>query len=842
MAVDPFEINRYVFKLLQTLLLRVVRFKTIPELGGALVLSHDKPVFYALHIRQFSALLVLDEAVNQLGLPSATNAGSAATNAGSAALAGDPASVLPRSRFFFLTRRGQPSPLQRDAYRYSDRLTRLVQMACVDASRDIQIVPVSIFWGRSPINQDSLIKALFADNWVTPGFFSQGLRLLIHGRQTLLKFGTPISLQASLGENRDAGVALRRIARLLRAEFKRERERVLGPNLSHRQVLVNDVVASATVQDGIASEAIEQKKNPVTVELRARKLAFEIASDYSYPFIRAYDIGLSRLWNRIYDGVDIHGFDDIPKVANGAELIYLPCHRSHIDYLLLSYVIYQRGLQIPHIAAGENLNLPVIGALLRRGGAFFLRRSFKGDALYGQVFGEYLHTLIARGFPIEYFVEGGRSRTGRTLPPKLGLLAMTVESWLRGPTRPIVFIPIYIGYERVFEGNSYAAELAGQAKKRESVMGVVRSLRSLREQFGRVHVNIGEPLRIEDYVSLNEPDSKSSVSRLARSVVTRINSALVINPINLIALALGNGSSAGIDAALLEHLIDGIQSLMRTVPYSNRQQMTLMNGRQIIDYGLRLATIQRAPAISIGQIEADPEKAKLLGYFRNNIVHAVAIPSLLAALMVRHESIELSRLRRLTARIYPYLRAELFLWRDPEQLDAHIEELLTAMTAQGWMVLQSEDGSPGTPGMTVTMALQPSDLRERAALQRFARIMHGPLERYFLLIGLLANAEATGLTTDWVQERYLRLAQRLPSQFDDPLNLSNLQASLRTLLNVLLESGELRESGPSLIVSAELIAAHDDALWALPDEISLMLSHPDKLPAPSSERTRQAHS
>ncbi len=593
---------------------------------------------------------------------------------------------------------------------------------------------------------------------------------------------------------------------------------VLGPNLSHRQVLVNDLVASETVQGAIAAEAIEKQVDPVTVELRARKLAFEIASDYSYPFIRAYELGLSRLWNRIYNGVEIHRFETIQKVAAGAELVYLPCHRSHIDYLLLSYVIYHRGLQIPHIAAGENLNLPFIGALLRRGGAFFLRRSFKGDALYGQVFGHYLHTLIARGFPIEYFVEGGRSRTGRTLPPKLGLLTMTVDSWLREPTRPIVFIPIYVGYERVLEGETYSAELAGQAKKRESVAGVIRSLRALREQFGRVHVNIGEPIRIEDYVSADDPDQKSSVSRLARNVVTQINSALVVNPVNLIALALGRGSGTSIDARLLEHLIGRIQSLLESAPYSERQQITTLSPQEIIAYCTRLGTIHQPAEASDERILAEPEKARLLGYFRNNVLHAVAIPALLAALIVRRELVGQQQLRRMTARIYPYLHADLFLSRDTDQLDAYVDQLLAQMTAQGWVVRESGNHPEQAAYRSSSAPL------DRAALQRFGRVMQGTLESFFMLIALLAKSGSGRMLTGAQEERYVQLTQRLNALQEDPGPAPNHQASFRAMIAALSRSGELTESDGTLSIGEALIADARDAIWLLPDEVGLMFA------------------
>ena len=142
-----------------------------------------------------------------------------------------------------------------------------------------------------------------------------------------------------------------------------------------------------------------------------------------------------------------------------------------MDYLLLSYAIYQRGYAIPHIAAGVNLNLPIVGRLLRKGGAFFIRRSLRGSALYTIVFMKYLAAMMARGHSIEYFIEGGRSRTGRLLPPMTGMLSMTVRSYLREPRRPVVFVPVYFGYERIWKGRPTSASCPASRRRRRLVRG-----------------------------------------------------------------------------------------------------------------------------------------------------------------------------------------------------------------------------------------------------------------------------------------------------------------------------------------------------------------------------------
>ncbi len=112
----------------------------------------------------------------------------------------------------------------------------------------------------------------------------------------------------------------------------------------------------------------------------ARTYAYEIAANYSHPFVVFMSGVLGRLWNRLYDGVELVNFSSLQSVDEGSEIVYVPCHRSHMDYLLMSYVVYHKGFAVPHIAAGINLNMPVIGSFLRRGGAFFLRRSFGGNA------------------------------------------------------------------------------------------------------------------------------------------------------------------------------------------------------------------------------------------------------------------------------------------------------------------------------------------------------------------------------------------------------------------------------------------------------------------------------
>ena len=287
-----------------------------------------------------------------------------------------------KRQFFFLERARRIAATARERYGHSPLMVDLVRAVIADTSADVQIVPVTILWGRAPDKQDSILKALFAETWRAPGRLRQIIAVLLHGRQALVRFGAPLSLRELLEEEADEARALRKLSRLLRVHFRRQREVAIGPDLSHRNTQVDILLDAPAVRAAMAAEAAAKQISEAEAQRRARAFALEIASDYTYGVVRAFVLFLTWLWTRLYDGVEVRNFEAVTRIAPGQGIVYLPCHRSHIDYLLLSYVVHGRGLTPPHIAAGENLNIPIVGPLLRRGGAFFLRRSFKGCLLY----------------------------------------------------------------------------------------------------------------------------------------------------------------------------------------------------------------------------------------------------------------------------------------------------------------------------------------------------------------------------------------------------------------------------------------------------------------------------
>ena len=300
----------------------------------------------------------------------------------------------------------------RNAARAPRFLVQLVGAAALHPQFDVDLVPVAIFWGRAPHKEESWWRLWFSEDWILVGRFRKLLGVIFNGRNTLVYFGEPIRLRDCLEEGLDAQRGTRRALRSLRIELRGQRASTIGPDLSHRRTMVLQILKTQAVRQAVRKEMRTRHLERRQALLLARKYALEIAANYSQAFVTFMAMALGRLWNWLYDGVEFEHVENLSGVGDGAEIIYVPCHRSHMDYLLLSYIVYRKGFAVPHVAGGENLNLPVIGRFLRKGGAFFLRRSFKGDALYPAVFAKYLAFMMARGHSLEYLSRAAAAAPG----------------------------------------------------------------------------------------------------------------------------------------------------------------------------------------------------------------------------------------------------------------------------------------------------------------------------------------------------------------------------------------------------------------------------------------------
>lgn len=580
------------------------------------------------------------------------------------------------------------------------------------------------------------------------------------------------TLVAAADGNREV---VRMLQQQLTIYLDKQRASMLGPDLSDRRNLVDKLVYSPAIKHAIEMEAAEKGTSVRDARSQARGYANEMVNDYSHSIIRGFYKFLTWLWTQLYDGVEVHHFERVRDLATDYELIYVPCHRSHVDYLLLSYVIYKRGLSIPYIAAGDNLDVPVLGPLLRGAVAFYIRRSFRGNALYTAVLREYMHTLITRNTPIEYFIEGGRSRSGRLLPPKMGMLAMTVHSQLRQTNKPVVFIPTYIGYERIMEGGTYIGELKGKPKESESLIGLLKVGRKIERIFGNVHLSFGTPLHLSDFMTkfdvpanslpsdrTDSPlDEKASamVDNIGVKVMQHINKAAVITPVSLLSLVLLSAPKAALDENSCREQIALYQGLAQQLPYADDTVITDMTPQEIIDYGIKLKLIERTPHILGDIIQVAGKQAALLSYFRNNILHVFILLSFLSALVARNGRIKRSRLDSIAEQLYPFLQGELFLYYPAHGLAETLNKKVDSLLSHGLIVELGDD----------TLSVPESNSKCYQQLQVLATPVGQSLERYFMTLALLAQQGSGNLTESEVVDLCHLLGQRLSVLYADDI-------------------------------------------------------------------------
>ena len=209
-----------------------------------------------------------------------------------------------------------------------------------------------------------------------------------------------------------------------------------------------------------------------------------------------------KIWKQLYLDVSVNtdGINLIQKAKKYGSIIYLPTHRSYIDFLILSYMCYHRHIPIPYIAAGEDfLGIALVRYFFRKAGAFFLRRSFNGDRLYTAIFSTYVTQLLIDSQALEFFIEGTRSRSGKMLHPKLGLLNIVTASYLDQKTKNCILVPISINYERTMESNLYSSELEGNKKHKETLSNLFKSRSVLQTNFGQISIHIDQPIYLNEY-------------------------------------------------------------------------------------------------------------------------------------------------------------------------------------------------------------------------------------------------------------------------------------------------------------------------------------------------------
>lgn len=523
-----------------------------------------------------------------------------------------------------------------------------------NCDRPIYLIPQILFLSNAPNRATPSVPDVLLGSTENPGAARRVIvSLKGKDKRVFMDFSEPVSLVDFLSKPEIISLAEGDQALGLRQELKnifiRHRQSVTGPVLKNREEIIESILTSKKVEKILEEEMMETGKNLQAVRKRAKSSLDEIAANYSMGWIRAYSAVLSPILNRLFDGmvVDQEGLSELRKASKKGPVILVPCHKSHLDYLILSYIFYHNNMPCPHIAAGKNLSFWPLGTIFRGGGAFFLRRTFRGDKLYAQIFASYMEKLLSEGFNIEFFIEGGRSRTGKLLPPKMGLLAQILSAYANGAVPDMSIIPISLGYDRILEEKSYLHELSGGEKKPESVGALMNARKSLKVRYGKVYVNFNRPIPLRAYFSERGIDPFSMkretlheiCNDLAYRCIHDINQVSVVTPYGIVAGALLNIFHPTVIYSQLVEVMDTY------LGYLNRMKTRLADTLQVNPaYALRQvaeAFIQRGFVESAPKEDSKEDfrmilvenKRPILDYYKNNVI-AFFIPAAYTALAI----------------------------------------------------------------------------------------------------------------------------------------------------------------------------------------------------------------
>ena len=417
----------------------------------------------------------------------------------------------------------------------------------------IFLAPQLLVWQRDPERSRTRIIDEFFGDPDAPGRIRKLLSFILNHRRAFVQSGEPVNVReflTSQPSQRDD----RLLAELLRLRidksFQTEQRVIRGAPIKPPKQLREEILNDPEVMRDIAALSYETKRSITEVRAEANENLKEIAADYSMGMLSALSLFLTLLWARIYEGIEVDedGMERIREAGRKSPIVIVPSHKSHIDYLLISYLFYRNGLIPPHIAAGANLSFFPLGVIFRGSGAFFLRRSFHGQPIYASIFRHYFRKLIRDGHWLEFFLEGGRSRTGKLLPPKFGLLKHVLEAVADGLQPDVVLMPTNFGYERLIEEKAYRKELEGGEKKAESPVEVLKATSVLVHKYGRIRIQFGQPMSVRELLAENNalmPAATRDPKAFDRAlkvcgyrILGGINAAAVITPTSIVSAVL----------------------------------------------------------------------------------------------------------------------------------------------------------------------------------------------------------------------------------------------------------------------------------------------------------------
>ncbi len=621
------------------------------------------------------------------------------------------------------------------------------------SDRPVYLIPELFVWEKSRERLKPAVLDYIFGSPEAPGFLHSVVAFLRNYRRAQFRIGEALDLRRFILERPalpDAQVA-RKVRGALYHHLSRETRAVFGPPPKSVDRLIDEALRDRTLNRSLQDYAAEAQRRMEQVVAEARRAIESIAARPSATVVGLAAPVLHWVFNRIYDGIDVDeaGLERAMKSAARAPIALCPSHKSHVDYLVMSYVLWNRGYSVPLVAAGSNLSFFPLGPFFRRGGAFFLRRSFRGDKVYAAAFRAYIKRLVHEGMHQEFFLEGGRSRTGKLLTPKLGILSWEVDAVLEGASNDIHFIPVSIDYEKVVESSSYSAELAGAEKKPEDIRALLSAPKVLRSNYGRIHLRFDEPISLLEFIQarglspteITEGQKKALVRALGNRIIYGISRVSTLTPHALVSAALlshrGRGAPAGElteRIAMLRRIAEEegspISPLLRGAPASPTMAGPIQDAMSLLIEGesVRIEEVKGEPIYVLAE-----EQRSHLSYYKNSLMNLLA-PRSIAATAVLSSSPATREEVQQTALILSRLLKFEFVYRVGATFEVLFSEALEGLRRAGLVDVEKDRVSPAGTVQRDSLSFLADLLRDflegylaaALALQDLAR--QGPME------------------------------------------------------------------------------------------------------------------
>ena len=422
---------------------------------------------------------------------------------------------------------------------------------------DVWMQPLRIAWlPTSHSGSNRSLQDFFYGRIAEPGRIRR--RIIAKHRPERLAYvvGTGAGLHELRERQTEANVAeddmSQYVANQALIALERSERLIRGARYKVPRILENDVFANADFQNLIENVAQQGDRSAQDVTGQAARYLREMAATqtpFTLDLINALYRAACRSHHDAKINVDNSQLERVAQTMGARPVVFLVSHKSMLDTMALSLVLFDADLPLPLTFGGINLNKPGLGALARRSGIIFLRRSFQDNEIYKATFRRYIDYLIEKRFSLLWALEGTRSRTGKLLPPRFGLFSYVVESILRTRLYDVTFIPVSVAYDQITEVEDYSIEQRGQTKKPEGMTWPLRFLKSGRSR-GQIHLRFGEGLTIKELVEpaeleagIDDQRKRTLVPTLAFEVAVRLNAATPITAtaiVTLILLASGN--------------------------------------------------------------------------------------------------------------------------------------------------------------------------------------------------------------------------------------------------------------------------------------------------------------